>query len=319
MLRRLQLMGVVLGLMLSSLACGGAESLLENKTFDYEPEFSAYTGGTGVAGSLLGGAWKIDFSRATSGSGEILSATSYAFIAQATSAEKALAMVVNPEDRGSTYIRIFLSGSAITVRLDEYHPQSDRVVRIIANGTFDLGTREVATTSYSVEVFEGGSKRDGTGTWDGFAVDVASPDFEPLSDGALNGIRVVMADDDGQGDLEAYGIMNVTVSGTTLDGDLALNIVNDEGVEITDGTLDVSGTRSGGATGTVFNLVISGSIGGVAFTGTGRLTAVDTGTDARFAGDALFSGEILVDTENEGGSIIKARQFAGTLGISEFT
>jgi hypothetical protein len=319
MLRRLQLLGVVLGLMLSGLACGGDSTILQNKTFDYEPEFSAYTGGTGVAGSPIGGAWKIDFSRAVSGSGEILPATTYTFIAQATNNEKALAMLVNPEDRGSTYIRIFLSGSAITVRMDEYTPESDKVVRIIANGTFDLGTREVATTSYSVEVFESGAKRDGTGTWDGFATDVVSPDFEPLSDGALNGIRVVMADDDGQGDMEASGIMNVTVSGTTLDGTLALNIINDEGVEITDGTLDVSGTRSGGATGTVFNLVISGSIGGVAFTGTGRLTAIDTGTDARFAGDTLFSGEILVDSENDGGSIIKARQFAGTLGISEFT
>lgn len=319
MSRRFHLLGLLLGVFLTTAGCGGASSVFENFTFDYEPEFSSYTGGTGVASSLLGGAWKIDFSRAISGGGEILQETSYSFVAQALSDNKAIAMTVHPEDRASTYFEIFLTGSAIEVRVNEYSPQDDRVVRIIAQGTFDLGLRSVATTTYSVEVFDGGSKRDGTGTWDGFVVDVASPDFEPVPNGGVSGIRWVVADDRGQGDLEAWGLMDVNVSGTTLTGTTTITLVNDEGVDITDGTLSVSGTRSGGASGNTFTLAFSGVVGGVPFTGTGTLVLIGTGTDTRFVGDELYSGEILLQSANEGGSIIRARNFGGTLGFSEFS
>lgn len=318
MLHRLHQLGLVLALVFAAVGCGGGSSLLTNFTFDYKPEFSSYTGGVGVT-SPLAGVWKINFSRAVGagGVGEIRQATNYEFVAQATGAGKALGFTLHPENRAATYFVLFLTGSAIDVRVYEYNPRDDRVTRIIAKGTFDLGLREVSTTSYSVEIFDSGGKRDGTGTWSGFGVNASAPGFNPLADGALNGVKFVLTDEEGQGDLEAHGSMNLTIAGTTLTGTATVEIVNNEGVSITDGTLQVSGSRVGGASGGVFNLAISGSVGGVPFAGSGVLTGIERDEETRFGPDVLC-GKVQLQSENVGGSIIRARKYSGPLGRSSY-
>lgn len=299
-------------------ACGGGISqVIDNPTFSYRPQFTSYSGGVGVDSSPLAGAWNITFSSAIGSGSEVVPAATFRCIAQASSTTRAIGFTTGRETQAAAYLEFSLNGSQIEIKIFQYDPASDEVLEYLARGILDLGTRQVATTTYTVRKVGTGGSQSGGGTWEATATDLSG--YTPLN--KVRNLRFNLTDKKGQGDMEMAGIIHLTFSGTVISGVAKLDIVNNEGTTVASGSLAITGTRRGGADSPIMDLVFSGSIQGVAFSGSGTFTMVLDGfpLESWEEGDeqstrVLGSGIIQLSAANDGFAPIRGRDYSGVAG-----